>query len=137
MHLLKPLIILLFTLLAGSMSMAGAADTFVVGTITAIDTEKRNLVISPVQPTPVTGETVVSSANVHVRLEWDTDPQAPFETLLPRCVTRGNAVRINGMFDRDRLFLAEEIHGCGAGDFSDSTGVRFRLNRARGACAPE
>jgi len=137
MQLSKTLIVLLFTLLMGSISMAGAADTFVIGTITAIDTEERKLIVSLVHPTQAPGETIASSATVHVRLEWDSGDPTPFETLLPGCVTRGNAVRINGVFDRDRSFMAETIHGCGSGDFSDDTGVRFRLNRARGACAPE
>ncbi len=42
---------------------------------------------------------------------------------------------MNGMFDKNGFFLVDTMHGCGAGDFSDNTGVRYRLNRARGACA--
>ncbi len=61
LNLLKALIILLFSLLAVSISMAAAADTVVVGTITAIDTDKRELIVSPVHAAAVTGETGSSS----------------------------------------------------------------------------
>ncbi len=131
---LRPLIILLFTLTAGSISVAAAADTSIVGTITAIDREKRELIVSPVHAARATGETP-STAPVHVRLEWDPGPQSPFGGLLPGCAVQGNDVRITGIYDRNKIFLADTIHGCGAGDFSDNTGVRYRLNRARGACA--
>ena len=137
MHLLnrlRPLIILLFTLTAGSISMAAAADTVIVGTITAIDREKRELIVSPVHAARVAGETG-STSSVHVRLEWDPGPENPFDGLLPGCAIQGNDVRITGIYDRNKVFQAAAIHGCGAGDFSDNTGVRYRLNRARGACA--
>jgi len=131
------LIILLFTLLVGSISMAAAIDTVLVGTITAIDVEKRELIVSPVHTARVTGEAASLPTGIHVRLKWDSGPEIPFDTLLPSCASQGNAVRIKGLFERNRFFLAETIHGCGAGDFSDNTGVRFRLNKARGACAPQ
>lgn len=133
-NLLKVFIILLFSLLAGNISVVAASETVVIGTITAIDKDKRELIVSPVHAAKVTGETGFAYP-VHVRLEWDLDPDTPFTLLLPGCATKGNAVRLNGMFDKDRFFLADTIHGCGAGDFSDNTGVRYRLNRARGACA--
>jgi len=74
---------------------------------------------------------------VPVRLEWDSETAGAFDQLLPSCAVAGNTVKIIGIRDEvGTALLAKRIQGCRSEYYRDRTGVRFRLNRARGICVP-
>lgn len=53
---------------------------------------------------------------------------------LPGCIQPGNRVRVWGTvndLEEEKVFVAEEIRGCGMGGCNDPTGVRDRLNKSR------
>lgn len=131
-------ILLLFALVAGTITAVARADeTAFTGEITSIDLHRREIVVTPASQKRNAG--VYDQKNhqrIHVRLGWDSSIHKSFDVLLPSCVFPGNRVRISGTYLDESLFLAQTVQGCGAGNFSDKTGVRTRLNRSRHICGP-
>ncbi len=69
-----------------------------------------------------------------VRIAEDNNlPHTNQQTIFPRCVTKGETVRIWGTYiaATTPFFLASDIRGCKHGGCSDPTGVRSRLHKMR------
>lgn len=131
-------ILLLFTLVAVTVTgVAQGDETTFTGEVTSIDLQRREIVVTPAsQKRDAGGYDKKNQKIIHVRLGWDSSAHKSFDLLLPRCVFPGNRIRIRGIYLDDALYLAQSVQGCGAGDFSDKTGVRARLNRSRQICGP-
>jgi hypothetical protein len=135
---MRPVILLLFVLIAGTIATSARADeTAFIGEITSIDLHGREIVVAPASQKRDAGvDDKNNHKKIHVRLGWDSSIDTSFDMLLPPCVIPGNRIRISGRYLDESLFLAQTVQGCRAGNFSDKTGVRARLNRSRHICGP-
>jgi hypothetical protein len=131
-------ILLLFVLIAGTLTgVAQGDETTFTGEVNSIDLQRREIVVTPAsRKRDAGGYDKKNQMKINVRLGWDLSAHKSFNLLLPPCVYPGNRIWISGMYLDDALFLAQSVHGCGAGNFSDKTGVRARLNRSRQICGP-
>ena len=131
-------ILLLFVFIAGTLTgIAQGEETTFTGEVRSIDLQRREIVVTLVSRKRDAGGYDKKNKNkINVKLGWDSNAHKSFDLLLPPCVFPGNRIWISGMYLEEALFLAQSVHGCRAGNFSDKTGVRARLNRSRQICGP-
>lgn len=118
--------ILLLIILALTATDALAGEDFLHGEVLGIDREANRMTIRTdaegadggVQTIALTEKLLVDSRAGGKRL--------------PGCIELGRHVRVWGeAAGEGKVFLAEEVRGCGMSDCTDPTGVRQRLNRGR------
>lgn len=123
-----------------SVTLAGDFKTVTVtGEITAVDSEKAEVIISLVSDMfSETGEVQRPGSVLLVQLT-----NAPFSDQLidafnvnqPDCNLKGKRVQFSGHYLDDQTFLADSVSTIAhAKRFRDKTGVRSRLNKRNGRC---